>query len=229
MKTKLSSWWRGLPFKSKIFLVTSAAFSLSVMLVELIIDPLVENQIFGKGFDELDWHEVPQWVVVAIALGLLGASVVTRAIMRRVDRIAVATDDIANGNLTARVENPGTPQDVFDSLSRSINAMAETIERLFTNERRLLSDISHELRSPLTRVGAAVELLSMHARDDTSQDLRRRVELHLAHINHLVELLLEQSLNRLAVREGRVRADATALLGEVADACQLKGATKKKP
>ncbi|MCC8116673.1 MAG: HAMP domain-containing histidine kinase, partial [Planctomycetes bacterium] len=152
----------------------------------------------------------------------------TRAILRRVDRIAAATDDIANGNLTARIVDPDSPHDVFGRLSRSINAMAETIERLFTNERRLLSDISHELRSPLTRIGAAVELLSMHADDATSQNLLRRVELDLAHMNHLVELLLEQSLNRLAVREGRERIDATALLGEVVDACQLKGATEKK-
>ncbi len=228
MKENFSAWWRGLAFKSKVFLLIFAAFSLTVMLVELVIEPVLENQIFGNGFDELDWHEVPQWVVAAIVIGLLGASVITRAIMRRVGRIASATDDIANGNLTARIDDPGRPQDAFGRLSRSINAMAETIEHLFTNERRLLSDISHELRSPLTRIGAAVELLSMHARDDTSQDLIRRVERDLSHMNHLVELLLEQSINRLAVREGRERIDASALLSEVVDACRLKGATENK-
>ncbi|MCC8116674.1 MAG: hypothetical protein LIP18_05905, partial [Planctomycetes bacterium] len=78
MLKKISSRWRDMTFKAKFVLCTAAAFSLSVMGVELVVEPIIEHQVFGHGFDNLDWHEIPQWIVAAIVLGLLGASVVTR-------------------------------------------------------------------------------------------------------------------------------------------------------
>ena len=51
-------------------------------------------------------------------------------------------------------------RDEIGELSRAFDQMAGRIETLLTAERRLLQDVSHELRSPLTRLGFAVELAS---------------------------------------------------------------------
>ena len=55
-------------------------------------------------------------------------------------------------------------------LARTFDRMAGRMETLMTAERRLLLDISHELRSPLARLGVAVEL----ARSGEDRDARRR-------------------------------------------------------
>lgn len=224
--SRLKNWWNAQTLKRQTFIFIAVAIIVTVLLVELVVEPIVEGN-FTFDLDDLDWHEVPQWVAGAFILGMLSATVITRAIMRGLDRLANATDQIAIGNLSARVEEAGNPDDVFSRLSRSINAMAETIECLLTNERRLLSDISHELRSPLARINAAVELMAMKNEGNGNAAHLRRIEMELSHMNHLVGVLLEQGRNRLAVREGRETVDFTILAGELTDSFRLQGETQR--
>jgi two-component system sensor histidine kinase CpxA len=67
-----------------------------------------------------------------------------------------AVQRFGTGDLSARADT--RRQDEFGELARSFNLMAERIETLLTAERRLLQDVSHELRSPLARLEFAVEL-----------------------------------------------------------------------
>ena len=60
------------------------------------------------------------------------------------------------GDFTARVNSRRA--DELGQLGRTVDQMAERIESLLKSQRRLLQDISHELRSPLARLGVAVEL-----------------------------------------------------------------------
>ncbi len=60
------------------------------------------------------------------------------------------------GDFTARVNTRRA--DELGQLGRAVDQMAERIESLLKSQRRLLQDISHELRSPLARLGVAVEL-----------------------------------------------------------------------
>jgi two-component system sensor histidine kinase CpxA len=60
------------------------------------------------------------------------------------------------GDFSARVNSPRA--DELGQLGRAVDQMAERIESLLKSQRRLLQDISHELRSPLARLGVAVEL-----------------------------------------------------------------------
>lgn len=61
-----------------------------------------------------------------------------------------------HGDFTARVNSRRA--DEFGQLGRAVDQMAERIESLVKSQRRLLQDISHELRSPLARLGVAIEL-----------------------------------------------------------------------
>ncbi|RYG64630.1 HAMP domain-containing protein, partial [bacterium] len=77
-----------------------------------------------------------------------------------VGKIRSAAQKIAKGDLSARVEPNRFPRgrDELTSLARDFDAMAERMESLVTAQSRLLGDVSHELRSPLTRLGLALEL-----------------------------------------------------------------------
>lgn len=87
---------------------------------------------------------------------LLFAAGLTRSMMRPVGELHHAVVRFGRGDLgtRARVDR----SDEIGDLARAFNTMADRIETLLTAERRLLQDVSHELRSPLARLRFAVEL-----------------------------------------------------------------------
>lgn len=220
-------WWNSLPFKRQVFFTMTAALCMAALLVEFVFEPIVEDNFFtANGY--IDWHEAPIWLFGALLCGAGLGAVFTRAVMRRLDRLARATAEITRGNFSARVPEEGNPDDVFAHLTASFNTMAETVDHLLHNERRLLSDISHELRSPLARASAAVELLLLKNADNGNTAYLRKVDADLTHMNDLVSVLLEQSRNRLAAREGRETVDVTSVAVDLADGYRMQGAAQKK-
>jgi signal transduction histidine kinase len=90
------------------------------------------------------------------------------------------------GDFTARVN--ARRADELGQLGRAVDQMAERIESLLKAQRRLLQDISHELRSPLARLGVAVEL----ARGGGDPDLAfNRIEREADRLNVLVGELIQ--------------------------------------
>ncbi len=223
MKARFWRWWDTLPFRWQIFVFMATTVTFTVLMVEMVFEPLVEGN-FDIGGGDIDWHEVPLWLIGAGIQGLLSAALMTRMVMSRLDRLAKVAGEIADGNLSARIPEGGDDKDAFNRLARRFNRMADTVEQLLLNERRLLSDISHELRSPLTRIGAALELASL---GNGGQHLRLAAG-EVVHMNHLIGVLLEQNNNRLAVREGRERLDAGEMAEELAEGFRMVGATERK-
>lgn len=220
-------WWNSLTFSNQIFVFMALMVVFTVLSVEMIFEPIVEGNFDLTGGD-IDWHEVPVWAICAGVLGLLCAAFITRMTMRRLDRLAAVTGKIAHGDLSARLPEGGNPADVFTTLSRRFNMMADTIEQLLVNERRLLSDISHELRSPLARISAAVELMSLKNGDNENTALLHRVEGEIGHMSHLIGVLLEQGRNSLSVREGRAAIALSELAEDLAEGFRMQGETQRK-
>ena len=71
-------------------------------------------------------------------------------------RIAASIARFGHGDLSVRVHTKR--KDEIGQLGNSFNQMAERLQRMIASERRLLADISHELRSPLARLKFAVKL-----------------------------------------------------------------------
>jgi len=90
------------------------------------------------------------------------------------------------GDLSTRA--PASRQDEFGELARSFNQMAERIESLLNAERRLLLDVSHELRSPLARLEFAVELARTSPDREKALD---RIKKETARLGILVSELLQ--------------------------------------
>jgi two-component system sensor histidine kinase CpxA len=164
---------------------------------------------------------VPYWVLisagVAFLFWLLAADVV-----RPLRRLSVAVQSFGRGDLTARarVARP----DEIGSLATSFNEMAGRLETLVTSERRLLQDVSHELRSPLTRLNLAIDLLRS-SRDP--QLAVARLEREASRLSDLVATLLE-----VARLEGDPAStpmgpvDLLDVLRESADDCAIEAATR---
>ena len=124
------------------------------------------------------------------------------------------------GDLKARAGSKR--QDEIGELSRAFDEMAGRIEILLSAERRLLQDVSHELRSPLARLGFAVELAR---EDDEREQALARVRKEADRMTCLVGELLQ--LTRI---EGDPAADALQdvaldqLVASIASDCQVEAA-----
>ena len=93
---------------------------------------------------------------IALVLGLGGGLLTSRNFLRRVDAITDASRSIMGGDLSSRMPDLGTG-DEMDKLARSLNEMLDQIERLMTGMKEVSSNVAHDLKTPLTRLRARVE------------------------------------------------------------------------
>lgn len=128
---------------------------------------------------------IPYVLLVTTVIALFGW-LLAAGIASPLRRLASTVDRFGKGDLAARVRSDR--KDEIGELARSFDAMADRIETLLTAERRLLQDISHELRSPLARLSFAAELMK-DAPDPEAAATRMKQEIN--RLTHLVSSLLE--------------------------------------
>lgn len=123
-------------------------------------------------------------VVLAVA-GLLLAGGLTASWTRPIEALKRASDTLAEGNLEPRFDPALTARrDEIGDLGRHFEAMAQRLAQSVRAQRRLLHDVSHELRSPLARLGVAVELA--RRRPDRIQEALDRIEREGQRLDRLI-------------------------------------------
>lgn len=151
-------------------------------------------------------------VVGALSLALARYLAAPMASLRR------AAQRLRDGDLTARVGGHVVRRrDEIGELARDFDAMAERLESLLGSQRRLLRDVSHELRSPLARLRVALELARGRAGAEAATPLDR-LEREAGRMDELIGQLL--LLERLSAGQpaGEPEAlDLGALLDAVVD------------
>ncbi len=99
----------------------------------------------------------------ALAVGLLGAAVVagavtvllTRRLLRPLDAVRAATRGIAAGHYDSAVPLPAEPE--LAALAADVNTLAHTLADTEARRTRMLGDVAHEMRTPLTALDGYVE------------------------------------------------------------------------
>jgi two-component system sensor histidine kinase CpxA len=157
------------------------------------------------------------WRLAALVLVVGALSFwLARYLSSPVGALRSATRSLSDGDLSARVGGKvGRRKDEIGELARDFDAMAERLEALVGSQQRLLRDVSHELRSPLARLGVALELARSRSGEDVDRALDR-IEREADRLDELIGRLL--LLERLE-GEGRVhdprRFDLSGLVVEV--------------
>ena len=107
--------------------------------------------------------------LIVLCVGLLGGTVMSRNMLRRVEQVNRTSERVITGNLSDRVPVQGTG-DEFDQLAANLNRMLEQIERLMTAMREVTDDVAHDLKTPLSRLRARLERALAEPAADPSQN-----------------------------------------------------------
>jgi signal transduction histidine kinase len=114
-----------------------------------------------------------RWFAVAAVAAVAAAIAVAASLGSRLTRpiraVEAATRRIASGDLTARIAVDTHVDDELASLARSVNAMAEELDRSRRLERQFLLSVSHDLRTPLTSIRGFAEAIADGAATDHAQ------------------------------------------------------------
>ncbi len=134
---------------------------------------------------------------------------------------------LAGGDLTARASPSLTRRrDEVGELAREFDAMAGRLEALVAAHRRLVRDVSHELRSPLARLAVALELARKKGGAPVAEALER-IEREAARLEELIAQLL--TLSRLEATEAPPSREPVAmdqLLRQVAEDAAFEAASR---
>jgi signal transduction histidine kinase len=164
---------------------------------------------------------LPYYGAIVLVIALMGWILAAHlaAPLRRLRRLV---DQFGRGDLATRSHS--TRKDEIGELSRSFDEMAGRIQTLLSAERRLLQDVSHELRSPLTRLDVAVDLAST---SDEPDEYLGRIKRDIRRLTVLVNELLQ--LTRAEGDPSAQNFEALALdelLDGLIDDCEMEAEVK---
>lgn len=180
--------------------------------VERVARELVEIRAYREALDTLRQASFA-------ALGLLffvsfGAGYLLSGwTLRPVQRITAVANEISASDLSQRIALIG-PQDELKDVADTFDQMLDRLQRAFEDQRRFVSEASHELRNPLAVAQANLEL----AMSGPESDMRKGIEIaHRAtgRMSKLVDGLLTQARQEVDAQPVE-RFEASLLVGEVA-------------
>ncbi|MCK5069044.1 MAG: HAMP domain-containing protein [Desulfocapsa sp.] len=155
----------------------------------------VRSNIFMNIEEQKGWQRLlsfrhrfslPFIVVLLIAGG--GCYLLARSLTAPIRELRKATQQMTEGDYSVRVDQVNRRRDEIADLSRDFNIMAERTQSLLQSQKRLLRDVSHELRSPLTRQYLALELARQRFSD--AEPYLARIEKESGRLSELIDQLL---------------------------------------
>jgi len=147
--------------------------------------------------------------LIALGIGVIGGTVMSRNLLRRVEQVNRTSERVMAGNLSDRVPLRGT-SDEFDQLAANLNRMLDQIERLMTAMREVTDDVAHDLRTPLSRLRTRLERALVAPSEASSAAGSAQNEAIRAAIEEADRLLATfNALLRIAELESGARHDQT--------------------
>ena len=135
-------------------------------------------------------------ILTALLLGAAGTLVLaslfglatSRRLLRPLSQVADAAEEIASGGLDTRLAPESDPD--LDRLAGSFNEMADAVQTRIEREARFASDVSHELRSPITALAAAVEVLDAR-REDIPERTQQALDVVVSQVRRFDSMVID--------------------------------------
>jgi len=158
-------------------------------------------------------HNLLLGALVTSLIGVAGGLWVARRTVRPLERVSLAAGAIAEGNLSTRLQVTRADREV-QQLTESFNEMVSQLVERLERDARFASDVSHELRSPLTTLATTASVLQQHRAElsPAGQESLDLLTADLSIFQSLVEDLLEMA---------RSDAGAVPLVIETVSAVEL--------
>ena len=166
-----------------------------------------------------------EFIVIGIATSLAFSVLLAWYLVRPIRNLRWAFGEAAAGHLEARVSpRMGRRRDEIADLGRDFDRMAQQLQALVSAQRRLLHDVSHELRSPLARLHAAIGL----ARQDPSklEATLERIEREATRLDGMVgEVLALARLESGTASRTKERVDLAYIAASIAEDARFEAET----
>ena len=159
---------------------------------------------------------------VALVAGVASAYLLLRRLLRRIGGITKTAETIGRGRLAERLGDQRTPDEVGD-LARSFDSMLDRIQTAVQAQQALLSDVSHQLRTPLTVARGHLEILQRSGTDDP-QEVHETLDVAIGELDRmgqLVERLLVLGRAREPVRPDLHEVDLRSFLADFLASCRV--------
>lgn len=146
-------------------------------------------------------HQPPILLIgIAILISGLLCLLLTWSLVKPLRRLKSAAIKMAAGDLTTRSGETRYRHDEIGQLGREFDQMATQLEQLVTGQKRMLADISHELRSPLARLQVAIGIAQQNAEQEIPQ--LQRIETEAQRIDAMLAQIL--ALSRLDAQQNKI-------------------------
>ena len=166
----------------------------------------------------MHWRQQPGRLVLLFLALVVSAAVsylLARAITRPVGKLRGATVELAAGKLDTRVSaSVGRRRDELGMLARDFDQMAEKLQRASAQQTELSRNISHELRSPLSRLRVALELARRRGGELSEFD---KIELEAERLDKLIGQILSYTRFESTGSDEKRRIDLAELIGGVVE------------
>jgi signal transduction histidine kinase len=198
----------------RLFVTFFLWFSLTLIgFILLFVFLVLHVGIGSKALVRLTLHDTMLFSIAGAVFCYFLSSYLTKPLYK----LGQAAAGIAEGRLETRVDpSLKKRRDEIAELARNFDHMAERIEALVSGQRRLLGDVSHELRSPLSRLIVALSLVKQGPPEETAENLER-IGAEARRLDTLIGQLLTLTRIDSGVDRGSpAKFDLTTLIQEVA-------------
>lgn len=165
-------------------------------------------------------------LVAGLLASLLCAAGLAWYFAKPIRQLRQAFDAAANGNLDVRVSPAmGGRRDELADLGKGFDRMTAQLQGVIEGQQRLLHDVSHEMRSPLARLQAAIGL----ARQQPAriEDFLQRIEREGDRMDQLIGELLTLSRFEAGVTGDLEPVDIGELLAAIAEDARFEGGARQ--
>jgi signal transduction histidine kinase len=180
---------------------------------------VLRAQTEAARLEQRTWNGVVAALAAALVLSLVATAVIALRITRSLRRLSVATAAVAAGSFREPI--PVVGRDEVAVLGRAFNTMAERLRQHDELKEEFFATLSHELRSPITSVREAAQLLADGVPGPLAPKQLRLVEIVRRSTDRLLRLV-NQILDASRLRAGllpleRVPVDLAGLVARVVE------------